>query len=102
MGFFGFFAGPDVHIIDPYGLGDALMGHMPYINDSGSWDPGHYDRKVPDGYAEAALDGGRIADRKVDAYWRKIELVTRGPIFDGRRLALVLRFTLGLEPSPPP
>jgi arabinofuranosyltransferase len=102
VGFFGFYAGPDVHIIDPYGLGDALMGHLPYVNDSSSWDPGHYDRKVPDGYAEAALDGGRIADGKVDAYWRKIELVTRGPIFDGRRLALVLRFTLGLEPSPPP
>ena len=100
IGFFGFYAGPTVHIIDPYGLGDALTGRLPYRNDSGGWDPGHFERKVPDGYPNAAIDNGTIPDPAVAAYWEKLKLVTRGPIFDHARLAMVLRFALGREPPP--
>jgi arabinofuranosyltransferase len=102
IGYFGFFAGPTVHIIDPYGIGDALLARMPFTETMGGWAPGHFMRKVPDGYEKAALGEGTIADPNVQAYWEKLELVTRGRIFDKRRLGLILRFNLGLEKAPKP
>jgi arabinofuranosyltransferase len=100
IGYYGFFAGPDVHIIDPYGIGDPLMARMPFPED-GHWSPGHFYRDVPEGYVDAALDKGTFADPALAAYWAKLKLVTRGPIFDGERLIEVARFNLGLNPMPP-
>jgi arabinofuranosyltransferase len=98
IGYFGFFAGPDVHIIDPFALGDPLLARLPFAG--GVWAPGHFLRKVPDGYPEAAIDEGQIADPRIAAYWRKLELVTRGPLLDGARLEEVARFNLGFNPPP--
>jgi arabinofuranosyltransferase len=99
IGYFGFFAGPDVHIIDPYGIGDALMARMRF-DSSMRWGPGHFYRTVPEGYPEAATGEGRIKDMAIDEYWNKVKLVTRGPLFDPARLAMIARFNLGLEPPP--
>jgi arabinofuranosyltransferase len=100
IGYYGFFAGPGVHVIDPYGIGDPLMARTPFHADKTAWQPGHFMRKVPDGYPEAAIDRGEIADPELAAYWAKLKLVTRGPIFDADRLKEVVRFNLGLNPNP--
>ncbi len=100
IGYYGFFAGPEVHIIDPYGIGDPLMARMPFPED-GRWSPGHFYRDVPEGYVDAALDKGDFADPGLSAYWAKLKLVTRGPIFDWERLKEVARFNLGMNPVPP-
>jgi arabinofuranosyltransferase len=100
IGYYGFFAGPGVHIIDPYGIGDPLMARMPFPPEKHPWQAGHFMRKVPEGYEDAAIDRGAIADPELAAYWAKLELVTRGPIFDGARLLEVLRFNLGMNPIP--
>jgi arabinofuranosyltransferase len=102
IGYYGFFAGPSVHVIDPYGIGDPLMARMPFGDQSGPWGPGHFMRKVPEGYERAAIDEGTIRDPALEAYWEKLKTVTRGPIFSRERLRLVLRFNLGLERMPPP
>jgi arabinofuranosyltransferase len=100
IGYFGFFAGPEVHIIDPYGIGDPLMARMPFTETTGSWAAGHYMRTVPEGYPEAAIGTGEIADHAVADYWRKLTLVIRGPLFDLARLRQIARFNLGLDPPP--
>jgi arabinofuranosyltransferase len=100
IGYYGYFAGPGVHILDPYGLGDPLVGRMPFTEAMGYWSSGHFYRKIPEGYVEAAVDEGVIADPRVQAYWKKLELVTRGGIFDGKRLAEVARFNLGMNKAP--
>jgi arabinofuranosyltransferase len=100
IGYYGFFAGPGVHVIDPYGIGDPLMARTPFYADRQAWQPGHYMRKVPDGYPDAAIDRGEIADPALAEYWAKLKLVTRGPIFDADRLKEVVRFNLGLNPNP--
>lgn len=100
IGYYGFFAGPEVHIIDPYGIGDPLMARMPFPVGTQPWSAGHFMRKVPEGYPDAAIGQGEIADPAVAAYWDKLKLVTRGPIFDPQRLLEVLRFNLGLTPAP--
>ncbi len=99
IGYFGFFAGPTVHIIDPYGIGDPLMARMPFDEQMGTWSAGHFMRKVPEGYEHAALGEGVIRDPVVEAYWEKLKVVTRGPLLDARRLRLVARFNLGMEPA---
>ncbi len=98
IGYFGFFAGPGVHVIDPYGIGDALMARIRF--EAPEWVPGHFYRIVPDGYLDAALDRGEIKDSATELYWKKLELVTRGPIFSPARLWMVIRFNIGLEPFP--
>jgi arabinofuranosyltransferase len=100
IGYYGFFAGPGVHIIDPYGIGDPLMARMPFPPEKQPWQAGHFMRKVPEGYTDAAIDRGDIANPELAAYWAKLKLVTRGPIFDDERLKEVLRFNLGLNPIP--
>jgi arabinofuranosyltransferase len=100
IGYYGYFAGPEVHVIDPYGIGDPLMARMPFPED-GHWSPGHFYRDVPDGYVDAAIDKGTFADPALAAYWAKLKLVTRGPIFDGERLKEIVKFNLGLNPMPP-
>ena len=101
IGYYGFFAGPGVHIIDPYGIGDPLMARMPFPpDDKQPWSAGHFMREVPDGYADAAIDRGEIADPALEAYWQKLKLVTRGPVFGRARLGEVVRFNLGMNPVP--
>lgn len=100
IGYFGFFAGPTVHVIDPHGIGDPLMPRLPYAG--GHWNTGHYLRTVPEGYTDAAIDRGSINDPEMEAYWQKVKRVTRDPIFDGARLHEVFLFTFGLTPAQAP
>jgi arabinofuranosyltransferase len=100
IGYFGFFAGPTVHVIDPHGIGDPLMPRLPW--GGGHWNTGHYLRVVPEGYTDAAIDRGSIKDPEVEAYWQRVKRVTRDPIFDGARLHEVLRFTFGITPGHAP
>jgi arabinofuranosyltransferase len=100
IGFFGFFAGPQVHVIDPYGIGDPLMARMSFTESMGTWSAGHFFRAVPDGYPDASIGMGEIKDRSVAEYWHKLELVTRGPLLSGARLAQIARFNLGFDPAP--
>jgi arabinofuranosyltransferase len=100
IGFFGFFAGPDVHVVDPYGIGDPLIARIPFDSTMGRWAAGHFMRTVPEGYLNAAIGEGSLKDAALDRYWNKLRLVTRGPIFAPARLAMVARFNLGLERMP--
>jgi arabinofuranosyltransferase len=101
IGYYGFFAGPGVHVIDPYGLSDPLLARLP-IDTSHRWIPGHFLRAVPDGYPEAAVDEGPIGEPEIAAYWAKIKLVTRGPLLDRRRLVEIVRVNLGIDRAPRP
>jgi arabinofuranosyltransferase len=99
IGYYGFFAGPEVHVIDPFGLGDPLLARLPFAGGV-PWAAGHFLRTVPEGYREAAVDDGEIRDPEIAAYWRKIKLVTRGRLLDRERWKEIVRFNLGLNPPP--
>jgi arabinofuranosyltransferase len=99
IGYYGFFAGPAVHVIDPYAIGDPLLARLPYDASTG-WASGHFYRRVPEGYTEAAGGTGQLRDPALEAYWEKLKLVTRGPLFDPARLREIARFNLGLNPPP--
>ena len=85
VGFLGYFAGPDVHIVDRNGLTDPLLARLP-VRDPADWRIGHFRRDVPDGYIDT-LRGGRnvIADPAIAAYYDTLATITRGPLWSAER-----------------
>jgi arabinofuranosyltransferase len=94
IGFFGFYAGPDVHVVDVWGLADPLMARLPARTDV-SWRVGHFTRAIPAGYEETLLSGrNEIADPQIAALYDRIALVTRASLFSSRRLAEIWRMNV--------
>lgn len=100
IGYYGWFVGPGVHVIDPYGVSDALVARMPFTENMGRWSSGHFYHRIPEGYPEAAIGEGKIRDPAIQAYWKKLELVTRGPVFSAERLAEVVKLNLRITRAP--
>ncbi|MCE5228168.1 hypothetical protein LLG95_01045 [bacterium] len=96
IGFLGFAAGPDKFIVDPLGLGDALLAHIPADPIRFYWKSGHFARTIPDGYMESIeKNTNAIKDPKLHEYYGIIREITRGPLFSMHRMKLILNMNLG-------
>ncbi len=117
VGYFGFFAGPGVHVVDFHGLGDPLLARLPAVVSDDLWkewcrdmtgkEPatklrvGHFRRIVPTGYVSHLLGrDGAWVDPRLGEFARRLDLVTKGPLFSGARLAQIVRFNLRLDRPP--
>jgi arabinofuranosyltransferase len=95
IGMYGYYLGPEVHIIDYHGLSDALLARLPALRDP-RWRPGHFRRTIPDGYPETLETGtNRIADDDLAAYYERLSLILRGNIFDTERMAEIWNINTG-------
>lgn len=93
VGYYGYMAGPTVHIVDRYALCDPLLARLPA--DSG-WRIGHFTRALPAGYIETLETGDdHIQDPNLAAYYDKLSLITRGNLFDPQRLLTIWQFNTG-------
>jgi arabinofuranosyltransferase len=95
VGFYGFAAGPGVHIVDQHGLGEPLLARIPppYRPD---WRIGHVWRELPEGYWETLRTGAdRITDPGLAQYHAKLALITRGQIWSVERWQAILGMALG-------
>jgi len=93
LGFYAFFAGPRVHVLDMVGLSDPLLAR---IDARRLWRIGHFERKLPRGYVDTLRSGtNRIADRDLASYYGALSRVVRDPLFDVERLGVIARFNLG-------
>jgi len=93
VGVTGFFAGPDAHLVDRYGVCDPLVARLPII-----WfgPVGHFIRRIPDGYLETLRSGRNvIADKDLAEYYDKLALITRGRLLDKDRLAAIWDMNTG-------
>ncbi|MFQ5768878.1 MAG: hypothetical protein ACE5ID_12965, partial [Acidobacteriota bacterium] len=99
VGFFGYFAGSNVHVIDRFGLGDPLLARLPPVQ-TAQWRPGHFFRAVPAGYVDS-LDSGRnkLVDRHLAEYYDHLHLITHGPLWSFKRLTTVVKMNLGFYDS---
>jgi arabinofuranosyltransferase len=88
-GFTGYYAGPDVYIVNNLALTDGLLARLPPIYNP-NWRSGHFKRLTPPGYleAETGTQAG-LDDPILDAYFQKIRLVIEGPLFTPQRWAAI-------------
>lgn len=90
MGYYGFFADLELHVVDGFALGDPLLARLPALRRL-SWRPGHLSRPVPAGYVDALRhdDSSYIDDPAVRELFEALELVHRGPLWSGARWAAI-------------
>jgi arabinofuranosyltransferase len=94
-GYFGYFAGPAVHIVDPLGVCDALLSRLPSIQ-SPDWRIGHFARVVPGGYVESLTARKNVfRDKKLGEYYRKLMIIIRGELWSIGRFREILKMNLG-------
>jgi len=95
IGMRGYYAGPQVHLVDQWALADPLLARLPAFRQV-RWRIGHFDRLIPPGYVETLRSGNnQIADRQLGLYYEKLRTVTRGPLFDAARLREIWRLNTG-------
>jgi arabinofuranosyltransferase len=93
IGFTGYFAGPDVHIVDIFALSEPLLARLPADINSRT---GHWFREVPAGYIETLETGvNRLADPDIAAFYDRLRLVIAGPLWNRERLAATVNLLLG-------
>ena len=95
VGYFGYFAGPTAHIIDPLALTDPLLARLPsdpFIR----WRIGHFTRRFPAGYTSSLRTGeNKIRDKELRLLWDDLVLAIRAPIFAEGRGAAIWRLNTG-------
>ncbi|GAB4428092.1 MAG: hypothetical protein Kow0031_08220 [Anaerolineae bacterium] len=108
IGFIGFYANENLHIIDRYALADPLLARLPPVTINlrqiRIWPelvkmgnrPGHFRRIAPKGYAETIQTGqNMLQDPNLALYYDKLSLVTRGDLHNFNRLPVIIAFNLG-------
>jgi len=95
LGFYGYEAGPRVHIIDPLALSDALLARLPaasqYIGRIG-----HLKRAIPAGYADAIETGDTaLMNSALAQYYNPLHSIISGDIWSVDRFAEIFKFNLG-------
>jgi arabinofuranosyltransferase len=84
-GFFGFYAGPDVHLLDPFALADPLLSRLPAFR-MPRFRAGHLPRPIPPGYVESERTGeDHFQDPVLGRLWQRVRLLTNGPLFTRER-----------------
>jgi arabinofuranosyltransferase len=95
IGVYGFYAGPNVHIIDRWALTDPLLARIPPQRQV-KWVIGHLSRVIPKGYVTAIYTGHpALDDPNLSIYYEKLALITRGALFDPQRWLEIARMNLG-------
>jgi arabinofuranosyltransferase len=94
-GMVGYFAGPQVHIVDRLAITEPLLARLP-MKVIPKWRIGHYPREVPLGYLETLESGhNQIADRHLGEYYDKLALIIRGPLWDPARWQAIWMMNTG-------
>ncbi len=94
LGLFGYYVGPNIHIVDLYALADPLLARLP-ARPNPKWRIGHFERDIPAGYIESLQSGrNEIVDPRIRQLYDDILLVTRGPLFTCHRWAAIWRLNI--------
>lgn len=95
IGLFGYYAGPDVYILDRLALADPLLSHLPMQQDV-DWRIGHYERMIPAGYKETVLlEQNVIEDADLALFYDKMSIITRSSLTSPQRLVEIWKMNTG-------
>ncbi len=99
VGFKGFYAGPEVVILDFHALTDALLARLP-ADERKRFVVAHFKRTLPAGY-EASVRERRnlIEDPDLAAYYDALRKITEDPVWSAERWVAIWDMQLGrLDP----
>lgn len=95
VGMWGFFGGPELHIVDPMALGDPFLSRLPAVYNPG-WRAGHLWRAVPEGYEASALEAqSGVTEPALAALDNLVRAVVRGPVWSVARWRAIWVLTQG-------
>lgn len=95
VGLAGFFAGPDVYVLDTLSLSDLLSARLPVRNPY-FWRVGHFKRLRPIGYDDTLLtDKNQMEDANLAAFYKALMQVARDPLWDSNRLKTIWQLNTG-------
>ena len=95
IGFYGYYVGPEVYVIDLNALADPLLARIPRLT-ANRFRIGHFIRDLPDGYLESIqLGANKISDPDLALYYDKLSVLTKGRLFSAERLLEIVKFNLG-------
>lgn len=95
IGNYGFYTGPYEVIIDPVALSDPLLARLPAAS-AHLEKVGDVTRIIPPGYDRAILGGDMTGfPPPLAEYYQKIQVITRGDLWDMERLKTIILFHLG-------
>lgn len=95
IGFLGYWAGTKPMIVDGLGLADPLVARLPVLKGT-RWRPGHYVRGAIPGYRQSLLTGNaELVDPQLNEYYKKLKIITQGPVFSRERLETIVAMNLG-------
>jgi arabinofuranosyltransferase len=92
-GFFGWAAGPGVHVIDAHGGGDPLLAHLPPA--VGSFGYGPRIRRLPEGFKSSIERGTTLVEPPLAALDARVHEVAAGRLRDPQRLFTAWRLATG-------
>ena len=97
VGYFAYFAGPDVVVLDRMALTDPVLARIPFVP-HGRWRVGHYQRVIPPGYTPLAAGApSPTGDPAVDAAFEDVFLVVCGPLWSVRRWEAIWALNTGVH-----
>lgn len=94
IGLYGFYAGPDHHVVDRLGLADPLLARLPAVEDP-EWRIGHFRRRVPDDYVRSVLARNEVEDPELHALYDLVRRTTRGPLWTRKRWRAIWKLNTG-------
>ncbi len=95
IGFLGYYAGPKVHIIDMFAIGDPLLARLPVAADK-TWRIGHFKRDIPLGYVQSFRDDQNdLKNPALTEYYDHLRLIISGPLWSGQRWLAIWKMNTG-------
>ena len=98
----GISKGPNLQLINPCGISDALISRLPARQDQ-TRKMGYFERELPIGYFESVRSRqNMIKDEGTHNYFSYIKLITQGPLLSWDRFKAIVLINLSLIPKPNP
>ena len=98
----GISKGPNLQLINPCGISDALISRLPARQDQ-TRKMGYFERELPVGYPESVRSRqNMIKDEGTRNYYSYIQLITQGSLLSWERFKAILLINLNLIPKPNP
>ena len=112
VGFYGYEAGPTIHILDYNALADPVLSRLPAVDEDRlylDWyrnlegrEPatrrriGHFLRNIPDGYVSFLLgDGSKFESAEMRHHVETVTTAVRGPLWSWDRIGATLEIAAG-------